>query len=80
MNYLLKEIGINWKTDSLDQGDHLNFSGAEKVTKYLGNYLSEKYKLPDHRGDSAYAAWAEESRVYEEKATEILNKLRGDKK
>lgn len=80
MNYLLEEIGINWKTDSLDKGDHLNFSGAEKVTKYLGRYLSDKYKLPDHRGDSAYAAWAEESLVYEEKAAKILNKLRGDKK
>ena len=80
MNYLLKEIGINWKTDSLDQGDHLNFSGAEKVTKYLGKYLAEKYKLPDHREDSAYASWAKESLVYEEEAAKVLNKLRGDKK
>lgn len=80
MNYLLKEIGINWKTDSLDEGDHLNFSGAEKVTKYLGKYLSDKYKLPDHRGDSAYASWTKESLVYEEKAAKILNKLRGEKK
>lgn len=80
MNYLLKEIGINWKMDSLDKGDHLNISGAEKVTKYLGRYLSDKYKLPDHRGDAAYASWTKESLAYEERAAKILNKLRGDKK
>lgn len=80
MNLLLKEIGINWRTDSLDEGDHLNFSGAEKVTKYLGRYLAEKYKLPDHRGDPAYASWAKESLVYEEKAAKHLKKLRGEKK
>ncbi len=39
-----------------------------------------KYKLPDHRGDSAYASWTKESLVYEEKAAKILNKLRGEKK
>jgi len=80
MNLLLKEVGINWKTDSLDEGDHLNFSGAEKVTKYLGDYLSEKYDLPDHRGDPAFASWAKESLVYEKKAEKYLKELRGDGK
>lgn len=80
MNLLLKEVGINWKTDSLDEGDHLNFSGAEKVTKYLGNYLSDKYDLPDHRGDPAFASWAKESLVYEKKAEKYLKELRGDGK
>ena len=25
------------------------FSGTEKVTSYLGNYLEENYELEDHR-------------------------------
>ena len=78
MNLLLKQIGIDWKTDSLDKGDHLNLSGAEKVTGYLGKYLSGKYDLPDHREDPAYASWASESVEYEKKAALYLKKIRGD--
>lgn len=78
MNLLLKQIGIDWKTDSLDKGDHLNLSGAEKVTGYLGKYLSGKYDLPDHREDPAYASWASESVEYEKKAALHLKKIRGD--
>lgn len=77
MNLLLKEVGIDWKTDSLDQGDHLNLSGAEKVTAYLGKYLSEKFELPDHRGDPVYTAWAVESDAYEKKTIRCLKKIRG---
>ena len=78
MNLFLKEIGINWKTDTLDNGDHLNLSGAEKATAYLGRFLSDKYDLPDHRNDTAYAAWAEESKDYEKKAAENLKQIRGE--
>lgn len=78
MNLLLKEIGIDWYTDSLDRGDHLNLSGAEKVTTYLGEYLTDNYELPDHREDPAYASWSEESDRYEEKAAQKLKEIRGE--
>lgn len=77
MNMLLEEVGIDWKTDSLDKGDHLNLSGAEKVTIYLGRFLTEKCELPDHRGDPAYKSWAEESEKYEESIAPILKEIRG---
>ena len=48
-------IGIDWSTDSLDGGDHLNYSGAEKVSTYLGAYLKETYGLTDHRDDTSYS-------------------------
>lgn len=72
MNLKLLEVGIDWKTDTLDKGDHLNLSGARKVSRYLGEYLSEKTKLPDHRGEAAYASWQQMSERYKEKAEKHL--------
>lgn len=75
MNVKLEEVGINWQTDSLDGGDHLNLSGARKVTRYLGEYLNARQELPDHRGEAAYAAWQEEADAYEEKAKMHLREM-----
>lgn len=80
MNLHPDETGIDWKTDTLDQGDHLNLSGAEKATTYLGKFLAEKYDLPDHRGDPKYASWAAESDVYEKKASDNLKEIRGNRR
>ena len=54
---LIPEIDIDWKTDTKDAGDHVNYKGALKVSTYLGKYLAETYNLPDHRGDSNYDLW-----------------------
>lgn len=40
MNMHAKELKMNWKKDTRDRGDHLNIYGAEKVTKFMGRYLS----------------------------------------
>lgn len=55
-NHYYDEIGIDFETDFHDFG-HLNYLGSEKYTKYLMNYLSDNYDLPDHRGDEDYALW-----------------------
>lgn len=57
-NAIAYEIGIDWNKDTRDAGDHLNDSGAWKVTDYLISIL-ETMDLPDHRGDSAYSSWDE---------------------
>lgn len=64
MNLLTDALDIDWETDSRDGGDHLNYSGAKKVTAYLAAYLSEHYGLPDHREDEAYASWTEAYEQY----------------
>ena len=51
--------GIDWNTDTCDGGDHLNYSGAEKVSLYLGRILSEKSGVPDRRGDEELDAYWE---------------------
>ena len=55
-------IGIDWNKDSYDGGGHLNINGTRKMTKYMGEYLSTHCGLTDHRGDPAYAAWADMER------------------
>ncbi len=60
-------IGIDWTQDTYDKGDHLNFSGAEKVTDFLGAYLDKRYDLPDHRGDKEYASWEKSVEKYLQK-------------
>lgn len=57
MNVLQDEIPIDWTTETMDAGDHLNYSGAVKATNYFGKYLAEHYALPDHRTDEAFAGW-----------------------
>lgn len=70
LNEETDDMGIDWTTDSLDNGDHVNFSGSLKVNSYLGNVLKENYVLPDHRNDDAYSSWND---LYEQ--TSIYSKV-----
>ena len=57
LNEKVDDIGIDWSQDSLDKGDHVNFSGTLKINSYIGSVLKENYSLPDHRDDSEYQSW-----------------------
>lgn len=58
LNETVSEIGIDWKADTFDAGDHMNYYGAVKLTEYLAGKLDEAYELPDHQGDEYYKeAW-----------------------
>lgn len=37
----LEEVGIDWTQDTPDAGDHLNGSGAQKASRWLGEFLSQ---------------------------------------
>ena len=41
------EIGIDYTTDTYDEGVHLNVYGAEKMTEYFGRILAERHGLAD---------------------------------
>lgn len=56
-----EEIGLDFRTDTYDEGLHLNVYGAEKLSLWLGQILREKFGLSDHRGEESY------ERVYEER-------------
>ena len=64
LNMKFRDIGIDWKMDSYDRGDHLNISGARKVTAYMGQYLSDNYDLPDRRNDDGWREWDDLAREY----------------
>lgn len=52
-----EDLGIDWTTECLDKGDHLNEKGAQKVSAFLGRYLASTGLFPDRREDPAYASW-----------------------
>ena len=64
MNMNYRDIGIDWKKDSYDRGDHLNIYGARKVTDYIGRYLTENYRLPDRRNDEGWKDWKKLADLY----------------
>lgn len=53
---LAEEIGLDGKTDFLDN-HHMTYSGASKVTKYIGQYLEDNYDLTDHRDLNENNLW-----------------------
>ncbi|MBQ0058869.1 MAG: SGNH/GDSL hydrolase family protein [Lachnospiraceae bacterium] len=63
-----KEIGLDYSTDILDGGDHVNLSGATKISNYLGKFMQEHYGLESQQGDPAYASWDQDYNSYEEEA------------
>ena len=48
---------VDYETDCYDAFSHLNPSGAQKVTDYLGRYIVSHYDIPDRRTDAPYASW-----------------------
>lgn len=48
---------FDWKTDSRDGGNHLNYSGATKMTKYVGQYIHQHYNMKNHLNEKKYQQW-----------------------
>lgn len=73
---LQEETGIDYGTDTYDGGLHMNLSGAEKLSHYLGGVLREELGVPDRRGEAHLAAlWEEKLAAYEEEREEQLSAL-----
>ena len=63
---LVDEIGIDYNTDTYDAGLHMNLSGAEKLSKYLGKVLTEEFEVPDRSQDASWKEiWQEKIEFYE---------------
>ena len=56
---LVDDIKIDWEKDTYDSGEHLNYNGAQKVSKYMGKYLQDEYDLKNRKNDEKYKNWNE---------------------
>ena len=63
LDFLYMDV-VDYQTDMSDPYAHLNASGAKKVTRYLGEYLQEKFGLENRKQDPAYAGWLEDEEDY----------------
>lgn len=60
------ETGIDYSQDTYDGGLHMNLSGAEKLSLWLGRYLSQELGLADRRGEAALSSrWEGKLAAYE---------------
>lgn len=61
-----EEIGLDFSTDTYDGGLHLNLSGAEKLSDFLGKILQDECGIASRRGDEALEAiWEKKIELYE---------------
>lgn len=71
LNYQ-EEIGLDWNTDTYDTGLHLNVYGAEKLSSYFGQILSQECELEDHRSDATLSAlWGKKVATYHAQKEEL---------
>ncbi len=62
---LKDECGLDYNTDTYDAGLHLNLSGAEKTTRWLGEFLSSEKGLKNRKGEAELSvAWKEKTEIY----------------
>jgi len=55
-NEYIDDLKLDLKKDFRDLG-HLNITGAQKVTKHMGAYLSGNYQLPNRQLDKQGNSW-----------------------
>ena len=59
LNLEWEAIGLDWSMDTYDWGNHMNYSGSQKVSSYVGQYLADTGLFSDKRGLPEYESWNE---------------------
>lgn len=63
-----EEIGIDYSLDTFSEGRHMNVTGAEKVSDYMGKLLLEKYGVPNRHGEASLEKYWEKELIRYKKA------------
>lgn len=71
LNQYVDQIGLDFSTDYYDD-IHTNIAGAQKVTAYLANYLSENYDLKSRLDESQTAHWESMCKKWDKQAEELM--------
>lgn len=56
-------LNIDWNTETRDKGSHLNYKGAQKVSNYIANYITNNFKFSKHNA-SVSEKWNEELKEF----------------
>ena len=76
INYIgNEEIGLDMSVDTYDAGLHLNLTGAEKFSSYMGKWLVSNYPLTDYRQTEYSGVWEEKIKDYKNMQEEQLSDL-----
>lgn len=70
---MMNTTGFDWKTDTIDRGDHCNISGAVKITDYFGDYFIQNFGLTSKKDNPEYASW----KTYMEQYNKDIDAKRG---
>ena len=73
LNLSVNELAIDWSKDTTDKGDHLSFTGAQKVTAYIADWLDQNFDFEDRRNDSKYESWNKMIDSYLKKTRQVKN-------
>ncbi len=71
LNLNLIDLKLDWDKETKDEGVHMNYLGARKVSRYLGKYIESLDIVEDHRNDPKYESWNKSYKLYKE---QLLNK------
>ena len=63
------KVDIDWRIDTRDKGDHMNYTGACKVTDWLGDYLNRTKLVESRRNDERCKEWDNALDRFNSKAT-----------
>lgn len=72
INFVAMDNVVDYSIDCFD-AEHLNPSGARKVTDYLGQYIKDHYDIPDRRETQEYASWYDDYSEYTEDKKAAIN-------
>lgn len=61
---LMRAVNIDWSAETLDKGNHLNYDGSMKVSKFMGEFLKGQFQISDKRNDPFYRRWREDYNYY----------------
>lgn len=71
---IVDKLGIDYKTDTYDSGLHLNVYGAEKLSKWFGQWLKDNIQIEDHRGQAEYDnIWNIKTETYNKRKYNLEN-------
>ena len=62
LNYL--DLGIDWRTETADNGKHLNGLGAKKVSRFFAQWLSDNYAF-EHDKPAVEESWQAQLAVFD---------------